>query len=87
LLYTAYEGQTGFYVDSSHPHQVKPVIKNISKITDLPVKTLQVYRGYDWTDEEIVENLNDAIALLNSHLHFDGSFAEIPVSFIFQDHC
>jgi DNA-binding MltR family transcriptional regulator len=46
----------------------KTLIKDISKISDLPAETIEEYRQYGWTDEEIVENFNDAINFLNSNL-------------------
>jgi hypothetical protein len=64
------------------------VIKDISKISDLPLETIEEYRQYGWTDEEIVENLNDAINFLNSNLHSNElAQSEIPPRSIFLDQC
>jgi hypothetical protein len=63
------------------------VIIDISKISDLPGKTVEEYRKYGWTDEEIVENLNDAIDYLNAYLHCDALNTEIPPRSIFSDRC
>jgi biopolymer transport protein ExbD len=82
------EGRVSFYCSSSHnPTQEvrRQVIRDISKISDLPLKTIEGYRKYGWTDEEIIENLNDAIDFLNSHLHCDELVAEIPPCSIFCD--
>jgi len=64
------------------------MIKGVSKILDLPHEAVEQYRKYGWTDEEIVENLNDAINFLNSNLHCNElTQSEIPLLSIFSDHC
>lgn len=61
------------------------MIIHILKVSDLPGKTVKEYRKYGWTDEEIVENLNDAIDYLNSYLPCDVLNGEIPPRSIFAD--
>lgn len=64
------------------------MIKGIAKISDLPHEAVVEYRKYGWTDEEIVENLNDAINFLNSNLHSNElAQSEIPPRSIFLDQC
>jgi hypothetical protein len=64
------------------------MIKCVSKILDLPREAVEQYRKYGWTDEEIVENLNDAINFLNSNLDCnEPTQSEIPLLSIFSDHC
>jgi len=64
------------------------MIKGIAKISDLPHEAVVEYRKYGWTDEEIVENLNDAINFLNSNLNSNElTQSEIPLRSIFSDHC
>lgn len=60
------------------------MIKDISKVSDLPVQTVAEYRKYGWTDEEIVENLNDAISFLNSNLHCEDWAAIISPRIVFS---
>ncbi len=61
------------------------MIKEISKISDLPAGTVKDYRRFGWTDEEIVENLNDAINFLNLHLRWVKRGDEIPLNLIFSE--
>ena len=64
------------------------MIKGVSKILDLPREVLEQYRKYGWTDEEIVENLDDAINFINSNLDCnEPAQSEIPLLSIFSDHC
>jgi hypothetical protein len=63
------------------------MIKGISRISDLPREAVAEYRKYGWTDEEIVENLNDAVNFLNSNFCCNELTAEIPLRSIFSDHC
>ena len=61
------------------------MIEDISKISDLPARTVEEYRRYGWTEEEIVENLGAAIHFLNSYLPCGEPNTEIPLSSIFSD--
>ena len=61
------------------------MIKNISKISDLPYETLQEYRKKGWSDEEIMENINDAVDFLNSHLWRALDDIDIPIEAVFRD--
>jgi hypothetical protein len=60
------------------------MIRTISKIIDLPPEVLENYRRIGWTDEETVENLNEAIDFLNSHLWCDNLDEDIPLNAIFS---
>ena len=60
------------------------MIKDISNISDLPEQTVEEYRKRGWTDEEIVENLNDAISYLNSNLNSMDSAAIISPRIVFS---
>jgi hypothetical protein len=73
------------FVQPNFDSRGSQVIKRISKISELPVETIVEYRNYGWTDEEIVENLNDAINFLNSNLHCNELTAEIPLRSILSD--
>ncbi len=59
------------------------MIEYISEVTDLPPNVLEDYRKIGWTDEETVENLNEAIDFLNSHLWCDNFNEDIPLDAIF----
>jgi hypothetical protein len=64
------------------------MLKDISEVSDLPAETIEEYKRHGWTDEEIVENLNDAINFLNSHLRSSSEPPDkIPARFIFSDPC
>ncbi len=41
------------------------MIRNISNISDFPPELLERLREWDWTDDEILENLHDAIDFVN----------------------
>jgi hypothetical protein len=60
------------------------MIRTISKIVDLPPAVLENYRNIGWTDEETVENLNEAIDFLNSHLWCDHINEDTPLDAIFS---
>lgn len=64
------------------------MIRDIAKISDLPAETVEEYRKGGWTDEEIVENLNDAINFLNRYLRrIGGEPGAIPARFVLSDCC
>ncbi len=60
------------------------MIEYISDVTDLPPNVLENYRKIGWTDDETVENLNEAIEFLNSHLWCDNFNEDIPLDAIFS---
>jgi hypothetical protein len=60
------------------------MIRYISEIADLPPEVLDNYRNIGWSDEETVENLNEAIDFLNSHLWCDNLNEDIPLDAIFS---
>jgi hypothetical protein len=45
------------------------LIKQVSRISDIRTETIAEYTQHGWMDEEIVENLSDAINFLNSRFH------------------
>jgi hypothetical protein len=58
--------------------------RTITRIADLPPNVLENYRKIGWTDEETVENLNEAIDFLNSHLWCVNLDEDIPLDAIFS---
>ncbi len=88
MLLIGPEGRISLHHSSTpNPTQgvASQVIKGISKISDLSAETIEEYRQYGWTDEEIVENLNDTINFLNSNLHSNElTESEIPLRSIFR---
>lgn len=58
------------------------LIRNIVDIAELPPQLLCRCWNMGWSDEEIVENLGDAIDYLNSLLWCDQS-GEIPLEMLF----
>jgi len=60
------------------------MIRTISKIVDLPPEVLENYREIGWTDEETLENFNEAIDFLSSHLWCDNINEDIRLDAIFS---
>ncbi len=63
------------------------MIKAISDISDLPPFIVAECRRYGWTDDEIIENLSDAINCLNSCFWCEEHDPDIPLNVIFADAC
>ncbi len=61
------------------------MIKPIAYVSDLSPLMVEEYRRYGWTDEEIIENLSDAINCLNSHFFSVELDPDVPLDVIFAD--
>ena len=60
------------------------MIKSISKVSELPQETLQDYRKKGWSDDEIMENVNDAADFLNSQIWCALEDKDIPIAALFE---
>jgi hypothetical protein len=58
------------------------LIRNIDDIAELPPQLLYECRNLGWSDEEIMENLGDAISFLNAHFLCD-QMHDIPLEMLF----
>lgn len=60
------------------------MISGFSDVSDLPAAILEEYRSLGWADEEILENLSDAIEFLNIFVWHDKWAGDISLSAIFS---
>ncbi len=58
------------------------MISGFSDVSDLPAAILEEYRSLGWADEEILENLSDAIEFLNIFVWHDKWAGDIPLAAI-----
>jgi hypothetical protein len=58
------------------------LIRHIDDVAELPSQLLYQCRNVGWSDEEIMENLEDAIDFLNAHFWCDQAY-DIPLEMLF----
>ncbi len=62
------------------------MIKSISKVSELPHQTLQEYRKKGWTDDQIMQDINNAVDFLNSQIWCAMYDKDIPITALFENH-
>lgn len=61
------------------------LFRYVSNVGDLPAELLRKCRRIGWSDEEIVENLGDAVDFLNARFWCDKREDDVSLSDIFRE--